>query len=115
MFCDITWHAAGDPGGDKETSSMHIAGAALNYCGVEVMLHMTCANETRETITKHLYKAKSMGIRNILALRGGKVFHNVLIYTKEMILLLYVWSKCNSRVPLRRIPNVLTYFPKGGK
>ena len=52
---------------------MHIAGAALNYCGVEIMLHITCANETRETITKHLYKAKSMGIRNILALRGGAV------------------------------------------
>ena len=50
---------------------MHIAGVALNYCGVEIMLHMTCAGETKETITKHLHKAKSMGIRNILALRGG--------------------------------------------
>lgn len=72
MFCDITWHAAGDPGGDEETSSMHVAGVALNYCGVEIMLHITCANETRESITRHLYKAKSIGIRNILALRGGK-------------------------------------------
>lgn len=78
MFCDITWHAAGDPGGDKETSSMHIAGVALDYCGVEIMLHMTCANSTRETITKYLYKAKAMGIRNILALRGGKVVHKLL-------------------------------------
>lgn len=52
---------------------MHIAGVALDYCGVEIMLHITCANETKETITRHLYKAKSMGIRNILALRGGKL------------------------------------------
>lgn len=80
MFCDITWHAAGDPGGDKETSSMHIAGVALDYCGVEIMLHITCANETKETITRHLYKAKSMGIRNILALRGGKLLYEVSDY-----------------------------------
>jgi methylenetetrahydrofolate reductase (NADPH) len=62
---------------------MHIAGTALNYCGVEIMLHITCANETRESITRHLYKAKSMGIRNILALRGGMVVHSVSIYVKE--------------------------------
>ncbi|XP_028406469.1 methylenetetrahydrofolate reductase-like [Dendronephthya gigantea] len=92
LFCDITWHAAGDPGGDKETSSMQIAGAALNYCGVEIMLHITCANETRETITKHLYKAKSMGIRNILALRGdpphGEDFEVVdenLVYAADLV------------------------------
>ena len=61
---------------------MHIAGAALNYCGVEIMLHITCANETRESITKHLYKAKNMGIRNILALRGGRNITIGLLYTE---------------------------------
>ena len=71
LFCDITWHPAGDPGGDKETSSMTIASAALNYCGLETMLHITCANQTKEVITKHLKKAKALGIRNVLALRGG--------------------------------------------
>ena len=71
LFCDITWHTGGEPSADKETSSMTIAGAALNYCGVDTMLHITCENETRESITKHLHKAKSLGIRNILALRGG--------------------------------------------
>lgn len=75
LFCDITWHAAGDPGGERETSSMTMAGAALNYCGVETMLHITCQNETRETITRHLHKAKALGIRNILALRGGTVLY----------------------------------------
>ena len=50
---------------------MAIASAALNYCSHETMLHMTCANQTREVITAHLQKAKKMGIKNILALRGG--------------------------------------------
>lgn len=71
LFCDVTWHPAGDPGGDKETSSITIASAALNYCGLETMLHITCANAVKATVTKHLMKAKSLGIRNVLALRGG--------------------------------------------
>lgn len=72
LFCDITWHPAGDPAGDKETSSITIASTALNYCGLETMLHMTCANQNKEAVTKALRKAKSLGIRNILALRGGQ-------------------------------------------
>lgn len=70
LFCDVTWHPAGDPGGDKETSSMTIAGAAVNYCGIDTMLHITCANTVKATVTKHLMKAKTLGIRNVLALRG---------------------------------------------
>lgn len=71
LFCDITWHPAGDPAGDKETSSSTIASVTANYCGVETMLHMTCANTTRENVLKNLRKAKNLGLRNILALRGG--------------------------------------------
>lgn len=92
LFCDITWHPAGNPGGDKETSSMTIASAALNYCGLETMLHMTCANQTKEVITKHLKKAKALGIRNILALRGDptdgdewKTFEGGLSYGTDMV------------------------------
>lgn len=29
LFCDITWHPAGNPGGDTETSSMTIAGMSF--------------------------------------------------------------------------------------
>lgn len=71
LFCDVTWHPAGNPGGDQETSSMAIASAALNYCGLETMLHMTCVNQSRELVTRHLEKAKNAGVKNILALRGG--------------------------------------------
>ncbi|RXG69831.1 Methylenetetrahydrofolate reductase [Armadillidium vulgare] len=70
LFCDVTWHPAGNPGGDTETSSMTIASAALNYCGLETMLHMTCCALTKTEIRNHLKRAKDIGIRNILALRG---------------------------------------------
>lgn len=50
---------------------MTIASAALNYCGLETMLHLTCCNLSKADITRHLDRARELGIRNILALRGG--------------------------------------------
>ncbi|KAK9518666.1 hypothetical protein VZT92_022839, partial [Zoarces viviparus] len=73
LFIDITWHPAGDPGSDKETSSMMIASTAVNYCGLESILHMTCCNQTKEKITGYLAKAKHLGLKNIMALRGDPV------------------------------------------
>lgn len=71
LFVDVTWRPTDDPGSDKETSSMTIASTALNYCGLETMLHMTCCHQSREAITGHLHKARQLGLKNILALRGG--------------------------------------------
>lgn len=71
LFIDITWHPSGDPGSDKETSSMMIASTAVNYCGLESVLHLTCCNQTKEKISAHLNKAKRLGLKNIMALRGG--------------------------------------------
>lgn len=71
LFIDVTWHPAGDPGSDKETSSMMIASTAVNYCGLETVLHMTCCRQSQEDITGYLHKAKRLGLKNILALRGG--------------------------------------------
>lgn len=70
LFCDITWHPAGDPAGNKETSSMMIANTMLNYCGIDTMLHITCYGAKKATMLEYLYKAKDFGIRNLLALRG---------------------------------------------
>ena len=81
LFCDITWHPAGNPGADTETSSITIAHSSVNYCGIETMLHMTCVKQTKADITKYLNRAKDCGIRNILALRGGKVFCRLLSST----------------------------------
>nr|KAF6506697.1 methylenetetrahydrofolate reductase [Rousettus aegyptiacus] len=73
LFIDVTWHPAGDPGSDKETSSMVIASTAVNYCGLETILHMTCCRQSREEITGHLHKAKRLGLKNIMALRGDPI------------------------------------------
>ena len=59
LFCDITWHPAGDPGSDKETSCVTIADAMLNYIGLETMLHMTCCNMSTAEIKMHLERIKS--------------------------------------------------------
>ncbi len=69
LFVDITWHPAGNPAGDSETSSTMIAQSAINYVGLETMLHMTCLDCPRNSITSYLAKCKNLGIRNILALR----------------------------------------------
>ncbi|MEE6485237.1 hypothetical protein FKM82_014221 [Ascaphus truei] len=73
LFIDVTWHPAGDPASDKETSSMIIANTAVNFCGLETLLHMTCCNQTKDEITKHIQKAKHLGLKNIMALRGDPV------------------------------------------
>ncbi|XP_035881211.1 methylenetetrahydrofolate reductase isoform X1 [Phyllostomus discolor] len=70
LFIDVTWRPTQDPGSDKETSSMTIASTAVNYCGLETMLHMTCLCQSREAVTGHLRKARRLGLKNILALRG---------------------------------------------
>ena len=83
LFCDVTWHPAGDPGSDKPTSSTCIAKAMLNYSGLETMLHITCCGLTKQQITQHLNKAKEAGIRNILALRGGETGNLREMFDKE--------------------------------
>lgn len=72
LYCDITWHIAGQPGSDSPTSSLTMANVALNYCQLETMLHITCIGLTREQLQQHLERAKHYGIRNILALRGDR-------------------------------------------
>jgi methylenetetrahydrofolate reductase (NADPH) len=74
LFCDITWHPAGDPAGTKETSSMMIANTMLNYCSIDTMLHITCYGAKKTAMLEYLSKAKDFGIRNLLALGGGRDF-----------------------------------------
>ena len=50
------------------------------------MLHMTCANMSLETVLKNLKKAKNLGIRNILALRGGEIIFNLFIFSHLMMI-----------------------------
>ena len=44
--------------------------SAINYVGLETMLHMTCLGCPKSKISNYLNKCKNLGVRNILALRG---------------------------------------------
>lgn len=67
LFMDLTWGA----GGSTADLTLEISGAAQQMCSAEVMMHLTCTNMPTQQIREALDKAKQLGIRNILALRGG--------------------------------------------
>lgn len=65
-FVDVTWGA----GGSTRDLTIEIAANAQKFCGVEVLMHLTCTDMTVDDIKDVLNKAKAAGIQNILALRG---------------------------------------------
>eukprot|EP01038_Epipyxis_sp_PR26KG_P005738 gene5738-7922_t len=66
LFVDITWGA----GGCTKDLTMAICEYTQTYFGVDVMMHLTCTDLTKEELKHILNTARSLGIRNILALRG---------------------------------------------
>lgn len=70
LFCDITWKVGGDNRVENPTSTLTIANTVVNYCGLDTVMHMTCVGQTKSQISDILVRAKDLGIRNILALRG---------------------------------------------
>ncbi|CAI9090755.1 OLC1v1025587C1 [Oldenlandia corymbosa var. corymbosa] len=66
LFCDITWGA----GGSTADMTLEIANRMQNKVGIETMMHLTCTNMPPEKIDHALDAIKSMGIQNVLALRG---------------------------------------------
>mmetsp|Transcript_16522 Transcript_16522/g.47426 ORF Transcript_16522/g.47426 Transcript_16522/m.47426 type:complete len:721 (+) Transcript_16522:150-2312(+) len=73
LFVDVTWGEAGS----TSARTLAVAAHAQRFCGVDVLMHLTCTGLTREQLSNHLNQAKICGVRNILALRGdpprGKV------------------------------------------
>lgn len=65
-FIDVTWGA----GGSTSEMSLDITRTAQQYCGLEVMMHLTCTNMPRVKIDAALKRLKDEGVTNILALRG---------------------------------------------
>ena len=53
--------------------TLDIVGNAQKYCGVDVMMHITCTQLTRSVTREILAKAKEKGIHNVLALRGDPI------------------------------------------
>lgn len=61
----VTWGA----GGSTQDRSLELAGAAQEL-GLDVCLHLTCTNMDQSVLDSTLERARQLGIRNILALRG---------------------------------------------
>lgn len=66
LFVNITWGA----GGSTATKSLALAELTQRQLGLTTCIHLTCTNMSRSLIDETLEKAKDLGIRNILALRG---------------------------------------------
>lgn len=66
MFVTVTWGA----GGSSAEKSLAIAAMFQQDLGVTTCLHLTCTNMEPKLLDDALEKAKTYGIKNILALRG---------------------------------------------
>jgi methylenetetrahydrofolate reductase (NADPH) len=65
-FTSVTYGA----GGGTRDSTLRIVSAIRRQFGIESMAHLTCSGSTREMLASVLDEARSLGIENILALRG---------------------------------------------
>ena len=65
-WIDVTFGA----GGSTKNRTLEICEMAVKDFGMNVMMHLTCTNMSRNDIDSVLGKMKSIGIRNVLALRG---------------------------------------------
>jgi len=66
LFITVTWGA----GGSTAAKSLELAELCQRDLGLTTCLHLTCTNMSRSLIDQALEDAKTLGIRNILALRG---------------------------------------------
>ena len=67
LWVDITWRA-----GKNAFLSLELAQHIQMFTGLDVMLHLTCVDMSKNDIDDVLNKCQKYGIRNILALRGDK-------------------------------------------
>ncbi|KAJ1994699.1 methylenetetrahydrofolate reductase 1 [Dimargaris cristalligena] len=65
-FVGVTWGA----GGSTAERSLELCQLIQDIQGVDVLMHLTCTNMDRTALDQALAAAKTIGIRNILALRG---------------------------------------------
>jgi methylenetetrahydrofolate reductase (NADPH) len=65
-FCSVTYGA----GGSTRDNTLAIVDRIQRDQGLTTMAHLTCVNATKEETQAVLERARGLGIRNILALRG---------------------------------------------
>ncbi len=57
-------------GGSTSDITLELCSHIQNFSGLDVLMHITCTYMTREKVLESLDRAKELGIRNLLALRG---------------------------------------------
>ncbi len=65
-FFSVTYGA----GGSTRDNTLRIVDRLRRHHGIEAMSHLTCVGSTVEMLGKYLDEAETLGIENILALRG---------------------------------------------
>lgn len=65
-FVSLTYGACGT----NQCSSINIIKKVQNEIGLNIMPHFTCVNSSKDHVEDYLKEIQSMGIKNILALRG---------------------------------------------
>jgi methylenetetrahydrofolate reductase (NADPH) len=73
-YCSVTYGA----GGSTRDKTLGIVDRIQREHGLTTMMHLTCVNATREELRGVIEQARSLGVKNLLALRGdppdGKEF-----------------------------------------
>ena len=65
-FCSVTYGA----GGSTRDKTLMIVDRIQKQHGLTAVAHLTCVSATKEEIRSLLQQIKSLGVRNVLALRG---------------------------------------------
>ena len=68
LFASVTYGA----GGSTQSNTLEICEQLISTCGYEIMPHLTGVAANREKIDGFLEAIKSLGITNVLALRGDR-------------------------------------------
>src|SRR5262244_3292806 len=68
-FRSVTYGA----GGSTRDKTLMIVDSIQREQNLTAMLHLTCVNATKEELGEGIKQARSLGIKNILALRGEPV------------------------------------------
>ena len=81
----LTWGAGGN-----NNNSMELVKALRHDLDLNVMAHFTCICNSRESVENHIKDIETLGIKNILALRGDepqdiKVCHTDFRYANELV------------------------------
>ena len=68
-YVSVTYSA----GGSKNSRTAEIADLLKNKYGMEPLAHLTCINSSKEEVAAAIERLNSIGVENILALRGDRI------------------------------------------